>query len=88
MAVEPRDARIAELEAELQELTKKLKEAEIRKAALQKIADGEYSSTKLPKMPDIPEQERTPAVLRLMEAYYLKQEQLRELKDELARLKK
>jgi len=85
MAVKPRDARIAELEAQLQELTENLKEAEVHIEALQKIKDGEYSSTKIP---DIPERERTTAVLKLLEMYHLQQEQLRELKDELARLNK
>ncbi len=38
-------------------------------------------------IPEIPEEERTPVVLALLEIIRLQQEQIQELKDEIARLK-
>ena len=40
-----------------------------------------------PKIPDIPEEERTPLVVALLEMTHLQQEQIQALKDEIARLK-
>jgi len=40
-----------------------------------------------PKIPDIPEEERTPLVVALLEITHLQQEQIQTLKDEIARLK-
>jgi len=40
-----------------------------------------------PKIPDIPEEERTPLVVALLEIIHLQQEQIQTLKDEIARLK-
>jgi len=42
---------------------------------------------KLPGIPDIPVDERTPAVLRLLELCHRQQEELQALRDEVARLK-
>ena len=42
---------------------------------------------KLPGIPDIPVDERTPAVLRLLEHCHRQQEELQALRDEVARLK-
>jgi len=41
----------------------------------------------IPKLPDIPEEERTPLVVALLEIIQLQQEQIQALKDEIARLK-
>jgi len=41
----------------------------------------------IPKIPDIPEEERTPLVVTLLEIIQLEQEQIQALKDEIARLK-
>ena len=43
--------------------------------------------TKIPKIPHIPEEERTPAVVILLEIIQLHCEQNQQLKDEIARLK-
>ena len=42
---------------------------------------------KLPGIPDIPADQRTPAVLRLLELCHRQQEELQALRDEVARLK-
>ena len=44
-------------------------------------------SLKIPRIPDIPEEERTPLVVALLEVIHLQQEQIQELRDEIARLK-
>jgi hypothetical protein len=41
----------------------------------------------IPKIPDIPEEERTPLVVALLEIIQLQQEEIQALKDEIARLK-
>jgi len=43
--------------------------------------------TSMPKMPNIPDEERTPLVVALLEIIQLQQEQIQALKDEIARLK-
>ena len=40
-----------------------------------------------PKIPDIPEEDRTPLVVALLQIVQLQQEQIQTLKDEIARLK-
>ena len=42
---------------------------------------------KLPGIPDVPADQRTPAVLRLLEHCHRQQEELQALRDEVARLK-
>ena len=42
----------------------------------------------VPKLPKIPEEERTPLVVNLIELIHLQHEQIQGLKDEIARLKK
>jgi hypothetical protein len=42
---------------------------------------------KTPKFPHIPEEERTPLVMALLEIIHLQREQIQELRDEIARLK-
>ncbi len=86
MATEPRDAQIAKLKAEHQELTETVEKGKAHYMALLKIKAGEASSADLLEMPYIPEQERTTSVLQLMDEYQLLLEQSRELMDELARL--
>jgi len=41
----------------------------------------------IPKLPEIPEEDKTPLVIALLEIIQLQQEQIQELKDEIARLK-
>ena len=41
----------------------------------------------IPKIPPIPDEERNPSVLALLEIVRVMQEQMQELKDEIARLK-
>ena len=40
-----------------------------------------------PKIPKVPEEERTPLVAMLLEIIRIQQEQIQELRDEIARLK-
>ena len=49
--------------------------------------DSVRSVKKIPRIVDIPEEERTPLVVTLIEIIQLQQEQIQALKDEIARLK-
>lgn len=49
--------------------------------------DSARSVKKIPRIVDIPEEERTPLVVTLIEIIQLQQEQIQALKDEIARLK-
>ncbi len=46
-----------------------------------------FCMVSIPKIPDIPEEERTPFVVTLLEIIQLQQEEIQALKDEIARLK-
>lgn len=72
--IDPRDKRIAELEARLEGLANKLNE---RSA----------SPKRIPPISDIPEGERTPLVVALLEIVHLQQERIQALEDEIAKLK-
>ena len=49
--------------------------------------DSARSVKRIPRIADIPEEERTPLVVTLIEIIQLQQEQIQALKDEIARLK-
>jgi uncharacterized small protein (DUF1192 family) len=49
--------------------------------------DAARSMKKIPRIVDIPEEDRTPLVVTLLEVIQLQQEQIQALKDEIARLK-
>ena len=49
--------------------------------------DAARSMKKIPRIVDIPEEDRTPLVVTLLEIIQLQQEQIQALKDEIARLK-
>jgi len=84
-SADSRDARIWQLTTQRNDSRKKLKDAEGLIAAL--LGKNAKSSSRKKKLPNIPEEERTTAVLKLLEMYHLQQEQIQALKDEIARLK-
>ena len=91
-SADSRDARIRQLTTQLKDSRKKLKDsrkklkdAESLNAVL--LGQNAKSASTKKKLPNIPEEERTPSVLKLLEKYHLLLEQFQALKDEIARLK-
>ena len=69
-------------------MAEQVKQGKAHLEVLRKIKAGDYLSMEPPEVPYIPEQDRSPAVLELLEMHHLLLDEFRELTEEFARLKK